>query len=99
MKTIKELIDLSGKTAIVTGGAVGIGFGICVRLAEAGANVLVADMHDEGAQRAKRELLEKGFKAEAVRADVSNEDDVRKMVEKAVEAFGGVDILVNNAGI
>jgi 2-deoxy-D-gluconate 3-dehydrogenase len=99
MKTIKESLDLSGKTAIVTGGAVGIGFGISLRLAEAGANVLVADMNDEAAQKAKQELLEKGFKAEAVRADVSNEGDVHKMVEKAVETFGGVDILVNNAGI
>lgn len=99
MKTIKELLDLSGKTAIVTGGAAGIGFGISLRLAEAGANVLIADMNAENAEKAKEELLRNGWKAEAVRADVSNEDDVRKMVEKAVDAFGGVDILVNNAGI
>jgi 2-deoxy-D-gluconate 3-dehydrogenase len=99
MKTIKELLDLSGKTAIVTGGAVGIGFGISLRLAEAGANVLIADMNAENAEKAKGELLRNGRKAEAIRADVSSEEDVRKMVEKAVDAFGGVDILVNNAGI
>ncbi len=99
MKTIKELLELSGKTAIVTGGAAGIGFGVSSRLAEAGANVLIADMNAENAEKAKKELLSGGWKAEAVHADVSNEDDVRKMVEKAVDAFGGVDILVNNAGI
>ncbi len=99
MKTIKELLDLSGKTAIVTGGAVGIGFGISLRLAEAGANILVADVNAENAEKAKKELVGNGRKAEAVRADVSNEEDVKKMVEKAVEVFGGVDILVNNAGI
>jgi 2-deoxy-D-gluconate 3-dehydrogenase len=99
MKTIQELLDLSGKTAIVTGGAVGIGRGISVRLAEAGANVLVADVNAENAEKAKQELLQNGWKAEAVQADVSSEEDVQKMVEKAVATFGGVDILVNNAGI
>jgi 2-deoxy-D-gluconate 3-dehydrogenase len=99
MKTIKESLDLSGKTAIVTGGAVGIGFGISLRLAEAGANVVIADMNAENAEKAKQELLRGGLKAEAVQADVSNEEDVRKMVEKAVSVFGGVDIFVNNAGI
>ena len=83
MKTIKESLDLSGKTAIVTGGAVGIGFGISLRLAEAGANVLIADINAENAEKAKQGLLQNGWKAEAVRTDVSNEDDVRAMVEKA----------------
>lgn len=96
---VKNLLDLSGKTAIVTGGAAGIGWGISSRLAEAGANVLVADVNDERAQHAKQELLAKGWKAEAIRADVSNETDVDAMVAKAVGTFGGVDILVNNAGI
>jgi 2-deoxy-D-gluconate 3-dehydrogenase len=96
---LQKLLDLSGKTAIVTGGAVGIGWGIVRRLAEAGANVLVADINAEGAEKAKQELLASGFKAEAVRTDVANEEDVRNMVEKAVSTFGGVDILVNNAGI
>jgi len=99
MKNIKELLDLSGKTAIVTGGAVGIGFGISLRLAEAGANVLIADMNAENSEKAKGELLKNGWKAEAVKTDVSNEDDVQKMVKTAVDTFGGVDILVNNAGI
>lgn len=96
---IKNLLDLSGKTAIVTGGAVGIGLGISRRLAEAGANVLIADMNAENAEKAKQELLAAGYKAEAVVTDVSREADVKAMVQKAIDAFGGVDMLVNNAGI
>lgn len=95
----KNLLDLSGKTAIVTGGAVGIGLGISRRLAEAGANVLIADVNAENAEKAKQELIGLGYKAEAVATDVSKEADVEAMVQKAVSAFGGVDILVNNAGI
>ncbi|MGC9968505.1 MAG: SDR family NAD(P)-dependent oxidoreductase [Minisyncoccia bacterium] len=96
---LQALLNLSGKTAIVTGGAVGIGLGISRRLAEAGANVLIADINAENAEKAKQELLAGGWKAEAVHADVSNEANVQAMVQKAVSVFGGVDILVNNAGI
>lgn len=95
----KNLLDLSGKTAIVTGGAVGIGLGISRRLAEAGANVVIADVNAENAEKAKQELVGLGFKAEAVTTDVSKEADVEAMVQKAVSVFGGLDILVNNAGI
>jgi 2-deoxy-D-gluconate 3-dehydrogenase len=93
-----NLLDLSGKTAIVTGGAVGIGLGIVKRLAEAGANVLIADINAENGAKAKEEISAFG-KAEFVQTDVSKEEDVDLMVKKAVEMFGGVDILVNNAGI
>lgn len=95
----QELLNLSGKTAIVTGGAVGIGWGISRRLAEAGANVLIADINIENAEKAKQGLLANGWKVEAVQTDVSNEADVQAMVQRAISAFGGVDILVNNAGI
>jgi 2-deoxy-D-gluconate 3-dehydrogenase len=96
---INDLIDLAGKTAIVTGGAVGIGLGISRRLAEAGANVLLADLNAENAEKAKQELIAQGYKVEAIRTDVSKETDVEAMVKKAVDVFGGLDILVNNAGI
>jgi len=94
-----ELIKLSSKTAIVTGGAVGIGFGIAYRLAEAGANVAVADVNNENSEKAAQELVGKGFKAIAVEADVSKAEDVERMVAAVKQAFGGIDILVNNAGI
>lgn len=95
----KELINLSGKTAIVTGGAVGIGFGIACRLAEAGANVVIGDIDKDAADAASKALGEKGWKAISVHADVSRGEDVRRMVDETVRNFGGVDILANNAGI
>lgn len=99
IKPIKDVIDLSGKTAIVTGGAMGIGFGIAYRLAEAGANVVVADMNEETGRNSAEELNGKGFKAAFVKADVASEADVRAAVDFAVKTYGGVNILVNNAGI
>ena len=94
-KTISELMNLSGKSAIVTGGAMGIGFAIASRLAEAGAKVLVADK-DSAAAAAAAEKIPNSIACEV---DVSDEAQVEMMVAKAVSEFGGVDILVNNAGI
>jgi NAD(P)-dependent dehydrogenase (short-subunit alcohol dehydrogenase family) len=94
-----KLLDLSGKTAIVTGGTAGIGFGITARLAEAGVNVVVANRSMEEATKAVEELTQKGFKVKAVQADVSKEEDIKKLMDETVSLFGGLDILVNNAGI
>lgn len=93
-----KLLDLSGKTAIVTG-AVGIGYGIIYRLAEAGANVVVAARNQEEIDKTVSELTAKNFKVKGVKVDVSVEADVVKMVETTVADYGKVDILVNNAGI
>jgi len=98
--SLSDLIDLTGRTAIVTGGAMGIGLGIARRLHEAGANILVADLDPvagESAAEALRAL--RANSALAVRSDVSDPGSVEGMVQAAVESFGGVDILVNNAGI
>ena len=94
-----KLLDLTGKTVIVTGGTVGIGFGITSRLAEAGANVVVANRNIEEANKAVEELTQKGFKVRAVKADVSQEADVKNLINETVTLFGGLDILVNNAGV
>jgi 2-deoxy-D-gluconate 3-dehydrogenase len=99
MKQLEELLDLSGKSAVVTGGAKGIGYGIAYRLAEAGAKVLVADLDEATAQATAQELAAKGWLAEAVKVDVSSEEDVKRMIATCKEKFGSVDILVNNAGI
>ena len=88
-------MNLTGKSAIVTGGAVGIGYAICARLAEAGAKVLIADKDSDAAATAASNI--NGSVACAV--DVSDEAQVNAMVAKAVSELGGVDILVNNAGI
>lgn len=98
-KPIKEVMDLSGKSAIVTGGAMGIGAGIAYRLAEAGAAVLIADINEHVSQTTVADLTARGFKADFVVLDVSNKESIDAAVAKAGSSFGGVDILVNNAGI
>src|SRR3990167_8978515 len=99
MKPLQEAISLSGKAAIVTGGAKGIGKGIAYRLAEAGAKVLIADMDEVAAQTTAKEMTDKGWPAAYLRTDVSNEDEVRAMISACQQQFGSLDILVNNAGI
>lgn len=93
-----KLLDLTGKTAIVTG-AVGIGYGIINRLAEAGANVFVASRNEEEVNKTVLELAGKNYKVKGAKCDVSIETDVKNTVETTVKEFGGVDLLVNNAGI
>ncbi len=99
MKPLSQLIDLSSKTAIVTGGAVGIGYGIAYRLAEAGASVVIADMNKATADDAAAKLTALGWKAVAVTVDVSDAVQVAQLIETSVSTYGSVDILVNNAGI
>jgi len=94
-----QLLDLTGKTAIVTGGAMGIGRGIVERLASAGANVVIADFDLESAEKTVAGLSTKNYQLLVIKTDVSSETDVQNMVKATVEKFGGVDILVNNAGI
>ena len=96
---LKQIMDLTGKTAIITGGAMGIGYGISYRLAEAGANVLIADMNQAAADAAAAKLSEKGWKAMAVAVNVADAPQVEHMAASAVGAYGSIDILVNNAGI
>lgn len=97
--TFNKLLDLSGKTAIVTGGARGIGFAIATRLAQAGTKVMIADLKKEEADKAAAELTSLGYQAKAIAIDVSSEDQVQKMVDETISSFSTIDILVNNAGI
>ncbi len=99
MKQLQDLLNLNGKTAIVTGGAKGIGYGIAYRLAEAGAKVLIADVDVETADKVAAELTEKGWQAHGYGIDVSNEEAVVNMVNAVKQNLGTLDILVNNAGI
>jgi 2-dehydro-3-deoxy-D-gluconate 5-dehydrogenase len=97
---LQELIDLSGRTAIVTGAAMGIGLGIARRLHEAGASVALADLDLLAAEDAADALqLQRAHSALAIHGDISDPQSVERMVADALEAFGAVDILVNNAGI
>ncbi len=97
--SLSSLFDLGNKTAIVTGGAMGIGFGIVYRLAEAGANVVIADINEEAGSAAVKELNNKGLKASFVKTDAVDEKQVRDATNFAVKTYGSIDILVNNVGI
>jgi NAD(P)-dependent dehydrogenase (short-subunit alcohol dehydrogenase family) len=96
---LRELISLSGKGAVVTGGGMGIGLAICRRLAEAGAGVVIADINEAEARKACAELASAGGNIHFIRCDVTSEDDVKAMVAGAAGSLGGLDILVNNAGV
>jgi NAD(P)-dependent dehydrogenase (short-subunit alcohol dehydrogenase family) len=87
------------KTAIVTGGASGIGKGLCEELCRHGADVLVADVNVEEARKVAAELKASGGRAEAVKLDVTIEEDVRGLVEKTAAENGKLDFIFNNAGI
>lgn len=91
--------SLTGKVALVTGGAKGIGMGIAKQLANKGATVVLADI-DEIAGREPTELLKhSGTKASFIKADICSEEEIIAAVRHAKEKFAVLDILVNNAGI
>jgi NAD(P)-dependent dehydrogenase (short-subunit alcohol dehydrogenase family) len=86
-------IDLTGKVALITGAAQGIGLGIAKRLAASGARVLLTDIQQEKGEQVAATIEGASF----VRADVSQEDDIKAMIATALERYGQLDILVNNA--
>ncbi len=95
----RELFDLTGQTAIVTGGGSGIGKMLCTGLAEAGANLVIASRRYDLCKKVADEFAsECGVETLAVRADVLEEKDVARLMEKTVDRFGRIDILVNNVG-
>src|ERR671928_1851578 len=106
-RTADALPGLKGKNVLVTGGSSGIGQAIAVRFAEYGANVAInylrqpEEAHDteEQVQACIHKVRQVGVQDVLVGGDVSNEDDVVRMVGEAAEGLGGLDILVNNAGI
>lgn len=93
------MFDLTGKVAIVTGARRGIGRGIALKLAEAGADVVVSDISLEDCQKVAGEIEALDRKGLAVKCDVTQKSEVEEMVAQTVKEFGKVDILVNNAGI
>jgi gluconate 5-dehydrogenase len=96
---IKELFDLTGRVAIVTGGSRGLGKEMAEGLAEAGASLMLCARREEWLTPTVEEFRGRGFKVEGMLCDVANAEQVQAVVDKTVEAFGKIDILVNNAGI
>jgi len=94
-----ERRELQGKVAIVTGGGRGIGRAIAVRIAEAGADVIVADIDSALAKKTEEELSEAYGESIGIQVDVTQEKSVEAMTKMALKEFGRVDILINNAGI
>lgn len=90
---------LKGKTAIVTGGASGIGEATVREMVKEGSHVLIADLNDSAGQKLAEELNSSETKVIYQRVNVTNEEDIANMVEKAVAEFGKLDIIFNNAGI
>jgi len=92
-------MDLKNKVVIVTGSRRGIGKAIALTLAKAGANIVVSDINLDDCNKVVEEIKTIGGNALAVKADISNPEEVKDVVKSTVKRFGKVDILVNNAGI
>jgi NAD(P)-dependent dehydrogenase (short-subunit alcohol dehydrogenase family) len=98
-RKILDRFRLDGKTALVTGGAQGIGQAYCIALGEAGAKVAVVDINLPLAEETAADLVKRGIEAIAVRADVTSPEDAVKMVKAVVDKWGTLTIGVNNAGM
>jgi gluconate 5-dehydrogenase len=98
MTTVKQLLDLTGRVSVVTGGATGIGFQMATALAEAGSNVVICSRKLENCEQAAHGLEKLGVKTLALACDVTKADQVEAMKDAIMRKFGRVDVLVNNAG-
>ncbi|HUR79138.1 MAG TPA: glucose 1-dehydrogenase [Thermoanaerobaculia bacterium] len=96
---VNELFDLEGRAAVVTGGSRGLGLEMAEALAEAGASPMLCARREQWLTPALDELRGRGFQAEGLVCDVTDEAQVQAVIGKAVSAFGRIDVLVNNAGI
>jgi len=93
------MIDLTGKVAIVTGSARGLGRGIAEKLASLGSQVIISDINAEGLEITASEFREKGYKVHSYVANVAKRDEAEALVQYAIKECGQLNILVNNAGI
>lgn len=95
---ITQLFDLTNKTAIITGGGSGLGAQMAHALAEAGANIVICSRNIDNCQEMSDYLNEQGYPSLAIHCDVTNEDDIKNVVELTLNKFGSIDILINNSG-
>jgi gluconate 5-dehydrogenase len=97
-RTVKQLFDLTGKTALVTGGSRGLGLQMAHALGEAGARLMLSSRKAADLQEAVAELKAAGIEADYIAADCAKEEDIRRLARETMEKMGRIDILVNNAG-
>ncbi len=93
------MLNLKDKVAIVTGAAMGMGKSTAELFAEVGAKVVIADFNEEEGQKTAEEIKNKGGEATFIQVDVSNEEQVKNLVDQTVETYGRLDVAVNNAAI
>jgi len=93
------MTDLTGKTAVITGGASGLGLSIARAFARRGARLVLADLDGAGAERTAADLVSDGAEALGVACDVRAEEDLRAVAEAALDRFGKAHVIVNNAGV
>jgi NAD(P)-dependent dehydrogenase (short-subunit alcohol dehydrogenase family) len=98
VRTVQQLFDLSGKTALVTGGSRGLGLQMAHALGEAGARIMLSSRKAADLEEAAADLQAAGIDARWIAADCSKEEDIRQLADQTLERMGDIDILVNNAG-
>ena len=97
-RTVKQLFDLTGQTALITGGSRGLGLQMAHALGEAGARLMLSSRKADDLQEAVAELKAAGIDADFIAADCGKEEDIRRLAQETVKKMGRIDILVNNAG-
>ncbi len=97
-RTVQQLFDLTGRTALVTGGSRGLGLQMAHALGEAGARVVLSSRKAQDLEEAAAELKAAGIDAQWIAADCAREDDIQRLAQESLGLLGHVDILVNNAG-
>jgi gluconate 5-dehydrogenase len=98
MGSIKKAFDLSGKSALITGGSRGLGLQIAEALGEQGAKIVLSSRKAPDLEQAQKHLAGLGIKADWIAADNAKDDDIKRLADEAIAKLGKVDILVNNAG-
>ncbi|HBY37613.1 MAG TPA: gluconate 5-dehydrogenase, partial [Delftia acidovorans] len=97
-RNVQQLFDLTGKTALVTGGSRGLGLQMAHALGEAGARIMLSSRKAADLEEAAAELQAAGIDARWIAADCANEADIERLAAETLERLGQVDILINNAG-
>ena len=97
-RTVQQLFDLTGKTALGTGGSRGLGLQMAHALGEAGARIMLSSRKADDLEQAPAALQAAGIDERRIAADCAREDDTRRLADETLQRMGAIDILVNNAG-